>query len=243
MSKNWYHFSWQKRALDVVVSATVLLVLAPVLVGVIILIWLTAGFPIFYRQRRLGYRKHPFTLWKFRTMKPNADQLKKRLWRRNEAPWPMFKMESDPRFTRVGRFLSWTGLDEVPQLWQIIRGQMSLIGPRPLPIEEAKQLPSSWNFRYQVKPGILSEWAIAPDRYASLQRWRQLEQQTIQLDSFGADLRLLARAGIYLARGNARSLLQRQKRRVRLRRALPSIPSQSPPISARKRAPLGSLAQ
>lgn len=128
---------------------------------------------------------------KFRTMRHDAEKLKKGLLNKNEAPSPMFKMKNDPRFTKIGKILSTTGLDELPQLLHIIKGTMSLVGPRPLPVSEAKKLPSSWDFRYEVKPGLISEWALSGKRYASLNDWKMLEKETLKKDSLGYEVSLI----------------------------------------------------
>lgn len=235
-----YHLSWQKRAFDICISLVLVTVLLPVFCGIVLCILATAGHPVFFLQERIGHNKKPFKMLKFRTMHVNADKLKKKLMKKNEAPWPMFKMRQDPRFTKVGWFLSRTGLDEIPQFFHVLAGTMSIIGPRPLPTSEASQLPSSWNFRYKVKPGILSEWAVSPDRYKSLNRWRTLEKMTVQNGSIKNDLRLILSSFSYLYKGNFTSLLN--KGNVRARRALPRISSQSSSVTTRKRAPLGSLA-
>lgn len=110
----------------------------------------------------------------------------------------MFKIAHDPRHTRFGYLLSRSGLDELPQLINILKGEMSFIGPRPLPLYEAKKLPKSWDFRYSVKPGIVSEWAISPQRYQSLRTWKKLEEKTLQKGSLKEDLLLLFKTIQYL---------------------------------------------
>ena len=107
-------------------------------------------------------------------MKNEADLHKKNLSKLNEAPFPMFKIAKDPRYVGIGRLLSRSGLDELPQLINILRGEMSFIGPRPLPLAEAAELSTAWNFRYRVRPGILSEWAVSEKRHTSLAHWRNL---------------------------------------------------------------------
>jgi len=206
-----YHLSWKKRVFDVCLSGLGLIFLSPVLLIIAIGVLLTSGSPIFFRQKRAGFQKNMFLMYKFRTMKLNADAMKKNLIKKNEAPWPMFKIENDPRFTPIGKFLSNTGLDELPQLFHVFLGQMSLIGPRPLPIDEALKLPQSWDFRYKVRPGILSRWAIAPDRYTSLEYWRNLEKKDVIEGTFIEDSRLILHAVAFLIRKNLRFFLQNQK--------------------------------
>jgi len=112
----------------------------------------------------------------------------------NEAPEPMFKMQDDPRFVGIGRWLSRSGLDELPQLFNILRGNMSFVGPRPLPVEEAAALPASWEFRYQVRPGLVSEWVLSEKKYGSLRDWREAEATSLVTGSITHDIALLARA-------------------------------------------------
>ncbi len=197
-----YHLSWRKRLFDVCFSLTVLCVLIPVLLGIVTALFLTSGYSVLFWQERMGYQKKPFKMLKFRTMHPDAEKKKRYLEKYNEAPWPMFKMQNDPRFTRIGRFLSRTGLDELPQLLQVLTGKMSLIGPRPLPLKESSKLPKSWDFRYTVRPGIISDWAVARDRYRSLRRWRALELQTVQRNSLAKELEIVYRSIIFLVKSN-----------------------------------------
>ena len=236
-----YHFSWQKRAFDVLISLALIVTLFPVFCGIMLCILATSGYPVLFWQERLGHQKKPFKMLKFRTMQLDAEQAKAKLAKHNEAPWPMFKMRNDPRFTKFGWFLSRTGLDEIPQFFHVLTGKMSLIGPRPLPTKEANKLPSSWNFRYRVKPGILSEWAVAHDRYASLERWRALERKTIKSGSLKNDALLIIRAFSFLYKGNFLSFIH--KPQVSLSGSLPRVSAQGTSITTRKRSSLATLSQ
>ncbi|MDX6699304.1 MAG: hypothetical protein QOE65_2701, partial [Solirubrobacteraceae bacterium] len=129
-----------KRSLDVVVAAGSLLVLSPVLAMVALAVKSTSPGPVMFRQRRIGHGDGPFTMLKFRTMRDGADELKDELRHLNEAEGPMFKIAEDPRLTPVGGFLRRYSLDELPQLWNVLRGEMSLVGPRPLVPDEAEQV-------------------------------------------------------------------------------------------------------
>lgn len=127
-----------------------------------------------------------------------ADTQKPKLSELNEAPFPMFKIAKDPRYVGIGRLLSRAGLDELPQLLNIIKGEMSFVGPRPLPLSEANQLSTAWNFRYRVRPGILSEWAVSEKRHTSLAHWRTLEEVTLKRGGILYDIGLLVRTVVAL---------------------------------------------
>ena len=125
-------------------------------------------------------------------MQKNASLMKHKYEALNEAPLPMFKIHDDPRFVGIGRFLSRSGLDELPQLWNIFKGEMSFVGPRPLPVHEAEALPKEWrDFREQVQPGIFSHWAYSWERHKSLKNWENQEKKTLRNGSLLHDLLLI----------------------------------------------------
>lgn len=132
----------------------------PLLLFVSLIVLITSGLPIFYAQKRIGKNGIPFMLYKFRTMHVGAEKLQVKLKAQNEAKGPVFKIHHDPRFTPLGSFLSHTGLDESPQLLNIFLGQMAIVGPRPLPVAEAKKLEVWQQERHKVKPGIISPWIV-----------------------------------------------------------------------------------
>ena len=135
----------------------VLIVLTlPLLLVVSGLIVVFSGFPIFFYQKRVGKNGAVFTMYKFRTMVGNAEKAKRNYVSLNESVGPAFKIHNDPRFTPIGKILSHTGLDELPQLFNVLRGDMALIGPRPLPVSEAKKLKPWMHARQQIRPGIIS---------------------------------------------------------------------------------------
>nr|WP_234347791.1 exopolysaccharide biosynthesis polyprenyl glycosylphosphotransferase [Streptomyces specialis] len=151
-----------KSALDRVAAAVILLLLSPVLAALALAVRLDSRGPILYRQTRVGFRGEPFTLWKFRTMVPDADQRRHELEAANEHPGvPLFKMRRDPRVTRLGRVLRRTSLDELPQLVNVLRGEMALVGPRPpLPDEVARYGPVELR-RLGVRPGLTGLWQVS----------------------------------------------------------------------------------
>jgi lipopolysaccharide/colanic/teichoic acid biosynthesis glycosyltransferase len=183
-----YYFSKTKRFFDLSLSLVLLIVFLPLLMVIWLLIAITDGLPVVFKQKRTGKNGETFIMYKFRTMKKNADLLKHKYVHLNEAPEPMFKIHNDPRFIKIGKFLSRSGLDELPQLINILKNEMSFVGPRPLPIKEAKALPKNWkSFRQEVKPGIFSDWAISWERHKSFKKWQQLEKSTLSKGSLLRD--------------------------------------------------------
>jgi len=186
-----YNNSIIQRLFDISISIILILFLWPFLVALFIFLKIIYHDSVIFTQKRLGKDKKAFTIFKIRTMKKGSAKVQHKLYLLNQAPPPMFKINNDPRFTKVGRFLSRNGLDELPQLINILIGNMSLIGPRPLPVNEANKLNSSWDFRYKVKPGIISKWALSPSRYKSLENWKKLELSELKDASLKNDIRLL----------------------------------------------------
>jgi len=192
-----YYFSTQKRLFDIVVSLLLLVGLLPLFLGILCSSLLTIGWPPFYVQQRAGKNMLLFRMYKFRTMYRDAHQDQHKYAPKNQAPQPMFKLFEDPRFVGIGRWLSKTGFDELPQLFNVLAGSMSLVGPRPLPFEEAKQLLISkkhdWQFRHRVKPGIFSEWTISKKRHSNLENWRKLDRKTLSNGSWWYDFSVIIR--------------------------------------------------
>jgi exopolysaccharide biosynthesis polyprenyl glycosylphosphotransferase len=176
------------------ISFFILFMLSPFMLLIAILIKSTSRGPIIFRQERVGLRGRKFYIFKFRTMVQDAEKLKAKLEGLNESDGPAFKIKHDPRITPVGRLLRKTGLDELPQLFNVIRGEMSLIGPRPpLPSEVEKY--ERWQMRrLSVKPGITCTWQIIPNRNEVLfESWMKLDIQYIDNWSIKQDLRLFFR--------------------------------------------------
>ncbi len=188
-----YYYSGQKRLFDFALSIVLLWFLWPVLVLIGGLVWLTVGWPVIFRQKRMGLKKQVFTMYKFRTMYVGAEKKQLSLRRNNEAPEPMFKLANDPRFVGLGKFLSRTGMDELPQLLNIFLGEMSFVGPRPLPVNEASKLDASWDFRYQVRPGVFSEWTLSLARFKSADSWKKLEKKTLAYGDVVTDVKYILR--------------------------------------------------
>lgn len=151
-----------KRWLDYGLAALAVLLLSPVFVGIAISIRLTSPGPVFFRQRRMGLRGQVFNVWKFRTMSADAPQQQTQLEQQNQsADGILFKLHHDPRVTTVGKFLRRSSLDELPQLFNVLLGQMSLVGPRPLPLRDVAQFEPWHHIRHQVLPGITGLWQVS----------------------------------------------------------------------------------
>ncbi|NCS86570.1 MAG: hypothetical protein COZ34_00505 [Candidatus Pacebacteria bacterium CG_4_10_14_3_um_filter_34_15] len=191
---NPYYFSVQKRLFDIFFALLGLIILVPIFILAYPLFTFFLGRPFFFKQKRMGKNKKHFVLYKIRTMKIGSENQQDELRNVSSAPYPMFKVKNDPRFISIGKLFSNFGVDELPQLLNILKNDMSFVGPRPLPINEAIQLPSSWDFRYAVRPGILSKWALAPNRYDSLKTWKKLEKETLKSGSLTKDIKLIIKA-------------------------------------------------
>jgi len=182
---------WSKRLVDVLVGSTVLLLAMPVMVVVAIAIKLSDRGPVLFSQRRAGLGGKPFTIYKFRTMITDAEAKKAQLRHQSEQDGPAFKIKHDPRITRVGRLLRETSLDELPQLFNVLRGDMSLVGPRPLPVEESNRCASWHRRRLDVTPGLTCIWQVSGRSTVSFAEWIRMDRRYIRAQSLGHDLKLI----------------------------------------------------
>jgi len=183
-----------KRILDITVAACALLLLAPILLITAIGIKLTSPGPVFFLQERIGMSKRRFKIYKFRTMIPDAEKLMSALEKDNEATGPVFKMKNDPRVTRFGRALRKSSIDELPQLFNVLRGDMSLVGPRPLPVRDYEGFNEDWQRRrFSVKPGITCLWQVNGRSGVSFDQWMLLDLQYLDEWSLWLDLKILAK--------------------------------------------------
>lgn len=180
-----------KRTMDVLGAGLGLLILAPVLLLVALLIKTTSRGPACYSQRRSGLGGQPFTIYKFRSMVVDADAQKHLLAELNEQDGPAFKIKNDPRITAVGRFLRKTSLDELPQLWNVLRGDMTLVGPRPLPCHETAGC-EPWHLeRLQVTPGLTCIWQVYGRSQVTFDEWMRMDLRYIRSMSFMQDVSLI----------------------------------------------------
>ncbi len=189
-----------KRALDIVISSTLLVLLAPLLAAVALAVAVSDGRPVFFSQVRGGLNGRPFRCHKFRTMIRDAEHRKGELEGLNQRVGPAFKIEDDPRVTGVGRFLRKSSLDELPQLWNVVKGEMSLVGPRPPTIDEVERYDPWHRRRLSVRPGITGIWQVTSRDDPSFDRWVDLDLTYIDTWSFWLDVRILARTPLALLR-------------------------------------------
>jgi lipopolysaccharide/colanic/teichoic acid biosynthesis glycosyltransferase len=171
-----------------------LIVLSPLFVLIALAIGLTSGMPVFFSQERYGRNKRRFKMHKFRTMVSNAEALQSELEHRNEVAGPVFKIKDDPRVTKLGRLLRRTSLDELPQLLNVLKGQMSLVGPRPLPLRDVSLFEEGWLMRrFCVAPGLTGLWQVNGRSHASFDQWVAHDLQYIDTWSLTLDIKILLR--------------------------------------------------
>jgi exopolysaccharide biosynthesis polyprenyl glycosylphosphotransferase len=190
--------SWQsvgKQVVDFLGALVLLAIFSPVFTAVAIGVKLTSKGPILFRQMRSGLNGQPFTIYKFRTMVTNAEQLKDELEALNEMKGPVFKISKDPRVTPLGRILRRWSIDEFPQLFNVLRGEMSLVGPRPLPVDEVKRFDDvAQRRRLSVKPGLTCLWQVSGrSDLVDFEEWVRLDLEYIDNWSLWLDLKILAR--------------------------------------------------
>ncbi len=180
-----------KRIFDIIASIVGLIVLSPLFLIVAVLIKHEDGGPIFFVQERTGLNNKPFRMYKFRTMCENAAEMHKFLLEQNELDGPAFKMKEDPRITHVGKLLRRTSIDELPQLLNILKGEMSVVGPRPLPVYETDQMTAYQKTRHLVKPGLTCYWQVMGRTEVPFDEWMELDQKYLEKRSLATDIGLI----------------------------------------------------
>jgi len=181
-----------KGTFDRLGAAVLLVLLSPLMLAIAVLIKLSSRGPVLFRQQRCGVRGRVFVMNKFRSMVSDAEQRRAELTVFNEMDGPVFKIAKDPRITGIGRFLRRTSLDELPQLVNVLKGEMSLVGPRPLPVHEVKLFKSPWQRRrLSMKPGITCLWQIAGRNTIGFEEWMRLDLQYIDTWSLWLDFKIL----------------------------------------------------
>jgi lipopolysaccharide/colanic/teichoic acid biosynthesis glycosyltransferase len=182
-----------KRCLDVIVAILGLVITAPIMLIIALSIKLDSPGTVIFRQTRCGQKGRNFTMYKFRTMVSNSEELKQELRDLNEVDGPMFKIIRDPRITRVGRFLRNSNLDELPQLYNVLKGDMSLVGPRPLSLEEMRYNPKWRDARLSVRPGMSGLWQVEAHTKVFFNDWLVNDLEYVQQCSLGLDLKILVK--------------------------------------------------
>jgi exopolysaccharide biosynthesis polyprenyl glycosylphosphotransferase len=188
---------WQiaiKRVMDFVISAVLLVILSPLLLVTAIVIKLNSPGTVLFIQERVGLNKRRFRLYKFRTMVEGADKKQVDLETLNEVDGPVFKIRNDPRITSVGKFLRKASIDELPQLINVLKGDMSLVGPRPLPVRDYKGFAYDWHRRrFSVRPGITCLWQVNGRSSIPFEKWMELDMNYIDRWSLWLDLKILSK--------------------------------------------------
>ena len=182
-----------KRALDIVGASFGLLLLSPIMIAIALLVKFTSPGPVIFRQKRMGQGGRPFDFFKFRSMIPDAEHLKKDLRAKNELSGPVFKIKNDPRITPIGRILRKTSLDELPQFWNVLRGDMSLVGPRPPTLDEVPQYELWQRRRLDVTPGITCIWQVSGRSKIGFIEWVRMDIRYARNRTLANDLKLLAK--------------------------------------------------
>lgn len=190
-----------KRVIDVIISLVGLIVMAPVFLLIAVVIRRQDSGPVFFVQKRSGQHGRVFRMYKFRTMVPDAEQLKVRMNLRNDADGPVFKSRDDPRVTRFGRFLRKYHVDEFPQLLNVLKGEMSIVGPRPLPVEEMQSLGAQYDRRLDVAQGLTCFWQVEGGHQMPFEKWMESDIRYVDEWSLLVDFRIMFKTVFHVFRG------------------------------------------
>jgi exopolysaccharide biosynthesis polyprenyl glycosylphosphotransferase len=186
--------NWTRRAVDVLVSASVLVLLAPFLAAIAIAVKVTSKGPVFFSQQRIGVNRRPFTIYKFRSMYEEADEMQAEVEEFNESGEGLFKIREDPRVTPVGRFLRRLSLDELPQLVNVLKGEMTLVGPRPLPRRDFENYYEDWHYsRHEGLPGLTCLWQVSGRSDVSFHDMCVLDVYYLRNRNWVLDLKIILR--------------------------------------------------
>ena len=184
-------YEFIKRTLDIILSLIGLIIASPIFLIVGLCIKLDSKGPIFFSQKRIGLKGKKFNMYKFRSMIINAEELKEKLVAKNEMSGPMFKMKDDPRVTKVGKFIRKTSIDELPQLWNVLKGDMSLVGPRPSLPKEVDHSEDWMYRRLEVKPGLTCYWQVSGRNNIDFEDWMKLDIKYVDERSIWIDIKLI----------------------------------------------------
>lgn len=191
-----------KSAIDYLLTILILILISPVMFAISILIKMEDGGPVFFKQIRVGRHGRLFKCYKFRTMVVNAEELKEKLMSLNEQEGPVFKIKNDPRITKVGRFLRKTSLDELPQFFNVLLGDMSIVGPRPPIPSEVEQYDRSLHRRLSITPGITCTWQVSGRNNIPFDKWMEMDMEYIDNWSLSLDLMIILKTFKVLISGN-----------------------------------------
>jgi exopolysaccharide biosynthesis polyprenyl glycosylphosphotransferase len=195
-----------KRIIDFLISLILLIILSPLMLVIAVLIRLTSPGPVVFTQKRIGLNKRIFNIYKFRTMVINAEEMMADLEEKNEVSGPVFKIRNDPRITPVGSFLRKTSLDELPQLINVFKGDMSLVGPRPLPLRDYEGFNQDWHRRrFSVPPGITCLWQVKGRNSVPFEKWMELDMEYIDNWTFWLDIKILFKTVLVVLKGTGAS--------------------------------------
>jgi exopolysaccharide biosynthesis polyprenyl glycosylphosphotransferase len=184
-------YNFTKRVIDLVGALCGLILLSPILLIVGILIKMESRGPIIFSQKRVGLNGVEFDIYKFRSMVVNAEELKRKLAKHNEMSGPMFKMKDDPRITKIGKFIRKTSIDELPQLINVLKGEMSLVGPRPSLPDEVEKFEEWMLTRLEVKPGLTCYWQVSGRNNIDFEDWMKLDIKYVNERSLWVDIKLV----------------------------------------------------
>ena len=197
-----YEFS--KRCIDVLGALCGLILLSPILLVIMVLIKCESKGPVIFSQERVGRNGKTFKMYKFRSMVVNAEELKKKLAAQNEMSGPMFKMKDDPRVTKIGKFIRKTSLDEISQLVNVLKGDMSLVGPRPSLPQEVAHFEWWMHKRHEVKPGLTCYWQVSGRNNIDFVDWMKLDVKYVEERSLWIDIKLIFKTvGVLFGDDNA----------------------------------------
>lgn len=202
--KGFSLYEFIKRVIDILGSFTGLLLFSPLFIIIALIVKFTSKGPVFFSQKRVGRNGKAFDMYKFRSMVVNAEELKEKLAAQNEMSGPMFKMKDDPRVTKVGKFIRKTSIDELPQLWNVLKGDMSLVGPRPSLPKEVAQFEGWMYKRLEVKPGLTCYWQVSGRNNIDFEDWMKLDVKYVEERNFWIDIMLIFRTvGVLFGDKNA----------------------------------------
>lgn len=186
-------YNFLKRSIDIIGAILGLIFAVPIIIIVGILIKLESKGPIIFSQKRIGINKKEFNMYKLRSMVVNAEDLKEKLQSKNEMSGPMFKIKDDPRITKVGKFIRKTSIDELPQLFNVLKGDMSLVGPRPSLPKEVEKFDPWMLKRLEVKPGLTCYWQVMGRNAIDFENWMKLDVKYINERSIWVDIKLICK--------------------------------------------------